>query len=78
MLHQTCTLIMADNELSIEQKLQLAERENEIYRQKLKYLNDHVDSLRSLIQDKEHIIENLTLRFDLGVLAVDRSYSSSD
>ena len=52
----------------MEEKLVLAERANEIYRQQLKYMQDHLQSMRSLIQDKESIIENLMLRFDLGTL----------
>ena len=58
-------------ELNDVQKLQLAERANEIYRQQLKYMQDHLASLRSLIQDKENIIENLMLRYDLGIIAQD-------
>ena len=42
--------------LNDTQKLQLAERLNGIYRQQLKYMQDHLASLRSLIQDKENII----------------------
>ena len=53
------------------QKLKLAERANEIYRQQLKYMQDHLASLRSLIQDKENIIENLMLRYDLGIITQD-------
>ena len=45
-----------ETELNDVQKLQLAERANEIYRQQLKYMQDHLASLRSLIQDKENII----------------------
>eukprot|EP01084_Bolivina_argentea_P319849 554826_1 len=52
-----------NNELNVEQKLQLAERANEIYRQQLKYMQDHLASLRALIQDKENIIENLMSRY---------------
>ena len=58
-------------DLSETQKLQLAERANEIYRQQLKYMQDHLASLRSLIQDKENIIENLMLRYDLGIISQD-------
>eukprot|EP01083_Nonionella_stella_P004513 13067_1 len=43
-------------ELNETQKLQLAEHANEIYRQQLKYMQDHLASLRALIQDKENII----------------------
>jgi len=60
------------NELNEIQKLQLAERANEIYRQQLKYMQDHLASLRSLIQDKENIIENLMLRYDLGIINQDQ------
>lgn len=59
------------NDLNDQQKLQLAERANEIYRQQLKYMQDHLASLRSLIQDKENIIENLMLRYDLGIISQD-------
>ncbi len=62
-----------EDELPPEQKLMLAERANEIYRQQLKYMQDHLQSLRSLIQDKESIIENLMLRYDLGILQQDQS-----
>merc|ERR1719461_1089158 len=62
-----------DVELNETQKLQLAERANEIYRQQLKYMQDHLASLRSLIQDKENIIENLMLRYDLGIITQDSS-----
>merc|ERR1719273_1528712 len=65
-------VVMQDsNELDERQKLQLAERANEIYRQQLKYMQDHLASLRSLIQDKENIIENLMLRYDLGIITQD-------
>eukprot|EP01083_Nonionella_stella_P262157 891748_1 len=60
-----------DSELNETQKLQLAEHANEIYRQQLKYMQDHLASLRSLIQDKENIIENLILRYDLGIVPQD-------
>merc|ERR1712032_1315744 len=59
------------NELNESQKLQLAERANEIYQQQLKYMQDHLASMRSLIQDKENIIENLTMRYDLGIIEQD-------
>jgi len=63
--------MVESNELNETQKLQLAERANEIYRQQLKYMQDHLASLRSLIQDKENIIENLMLRYDLGIITQD-------
>eukprot|EP00486_Rosalina_sp_Unknown_P005748 CAMPEP_0201570778 /NCGR_PEP_ID=MMETSP0190_2-20130828/13173_1 /ASSEMBLY_ACC=CAM_ASM_000263 /TAXON_ID=37353 /ORGANISM="Rosalina sp." /LENGTH=677 /DNA_ID=CAMNT_0047994679 /DNA_START=211 /DNA_END=2244 /DNA_ORIENTATION=- len=67
-------IVMQDsNELNETQKLQLAERANEIYRQQLKYMQDHLASLRSLIQDKENIIENLMLRYDLGIITQDQN-----
>jgi hypothetical protein len=66
------------NELNTEQKLQLAERANEIYRQQLKYMQDHLASLRSLIQDKENIIENLMLRYDLGIITQDQNRQSGN
>eukprot|EP01083_Nonionella_stella_P272129 922579_1 len=34
-------------------------------------MQDHLASLRSLIQDKENIIENLMLRYDLGIITQD-------
>ena len=64
-------VILDVDELNETQKLQLAERANEIYRQQLKYMQDHLASLRSLIQDKEIIIENLMLRYNLGVITQD-------
>merc|ERR1719361_592404 len=64
--------------LNETQKLQLAERANEIYRQQLKYMQDHLASLRSLIQDKENIIENLMLRYDLGIITQDQSHQSGN
>ena len=70
--HQSSGVQMQDSaELNETQKLQLAERANEIYRQQLKYMQDHLASLRSLIQDKENIIENLMLRYDLGIITQD-------
>ena len=47
------------------QKLQLAERGNEIYRQQLQYMRSHLASLRALDVDKLNIIHNLILRYDL-------------
>ena len=57
--------------LTSAQKLQFCERANEIYRQQLKYMQDHSASLREVIQDKENIIENLILRYDLGIISQD-------
>ena len=66
------TSVIGDTDtLNETQKLQLAERANEIYGQQLKYMQDHLASLRSLIQDKENIIENLMLRYDLGIITQD-------
>ena len=65
------------DELTMEKKLALAERANEIFRQQLKYMQDHLASLRALIQDKENIIENLILRYDLGIISEDQQYSGS-
>ena len=62
---------MEGYELNETQKLQLAEQAVEIYRQQLKFLQDHLASLRSLIQNKENIIENLLLRYDLGIITQD-------
>ena len=64
-------------DLTDQQKLQLAERANEIYRQQLKYMQDHLASLRALIQDKENIIENLMLRYDLGIINQDQNKNGS-
>lgn len=64
---------MMGQEMSIERKLQLAERANEIYREQVKYLQDHLNNIRALVQDKESIIENLMLRYDLGILLQDPS-----
>jgi len=66
------------SDLNETQKLQLAERANEIYRQQLKYMQDHLASLRSLIQDKENIIENLMLRYDLGIITQDSNRQSGN
>ena len=60
-----------DDELNETQRLQLAERANEIYRQQLKYMQDHLPNLRSLIQDKENIIENLMFRYGAGLITKD-------
>ena len=57
-----------ENELQIYQKLDSAERSNEIYRQQLKYMQDHLAALRALVSDKENIVENLMLRYDLGIV----------
>ena len=54
--------------LNDTQKLQLAERANEIYRRQIKFMKQHLASLRSLIQDKDNIIENITMRYDCGIL----------
>ena len=60
--------VMESNELNETQKIQ---RGNEICRQQLIYMQDHMTSLRSLIQDKQNIIENLKLRYDLGIITQD-------
>ena len=57
-----------DAENALHEKIALGERAGEIYRQQLRYMQDHLASLRSLIQDKENIIENLLLRYDLGII----------
>ena len=41
-------------------------------------MQDHLASLRSLIQDKEYIIENLMLRFDLGILQEDPTKTNNN
>ena len=67
-------IVMEDiTELSETQKLQSAERANIIYRQQLKYMQDHLASLRSLTLDKENMIENLMLRYDLGIITQDQN-----
>ena len=43
----------------------------EVLQQQCKYLSSHIDSLKSLIQDKDSIIENLHLRYDLGIIDQD-------
>ena len=50
--------------LTDSQKLELAEKANVIYRQQLKHMEDHLASLRSLIHDKENIIESLKVTQD--------------
>ena len=59
--------------MPLHQKLDLAERANEIYRQQLKNSQDHVASSRSSLQDKENIIDNLMLRYDGGIITQDPS-----
>merc|ERR1719295_969168 len=54
-------------------RLQLAERTNAVYQEQLKKMKDHLVSFRSLINDKENIMENLMLRYDLGILTEDKS-----
>ena len=41
-------------------------------------MQDHLQSLRSLIQDKENIIENLMLRYDLGILSMDSTRTNGN
>jgi len=65
--------MMNQQEMPVERKLQLAERANEIYREQVKYLQEHLNNIRALVQDKESIIENLMLRYDLGILLQDPS-----
>ena len=60
-------LIMRQNEVT-----------NEIYKQQMKYLQDHTQSLKCLIQDKENIIENLMLRYDIGILTQDQNRSGTN
>eukprot|EP01083_Nonionella_stella_P009962 28491_1 len=57
-----------DGELNTGQKLRLAERANEVYRTQINHLQDHKSQLRELILNKENIIENLMLRYDLGLI----------
>eukprot|EP01083_Nonionella_stella_P253891 873209_1 len=58
-------------ELNVFQKLELAERANEIYRQQLRDLQDDLTSLRVMEKDQKNIIENLYLRYDLGIITQD-------
>lgn len=60
-------------ELTVQEKLGLAGRANEIYQQQIKYFTDHLKSLRELIQDKEDIIQNLKFRYEEGFLTKDSS-----
>ena len=66
----------------MSQKLEEAQRANEIYRSQLKYMQDHLSSLRSLIQDKESIIKNLQSRLVLSsvetAVAEERSQLNAD
>eukprot|EP01083_Nonionella_stella_P009178 26562_1 len=39
-------------------------------------MQDHLASLRSLIQDKENIIENLILRYEIGIITQDSNRQS--
>jgi len=61
-------------QFSIIQQLQLAERANQIYRQQLKYMQDHLTTLRALLLDKENVIQNLMLRFEIGLLKMDPTH----
>ncbi|ETO01425.1 hypothetical protein RFI_36017 [Reticulomyxa filosa] len=42
-------------------------------KKQVKYLQDHLNGMRALMQDKESIIENLVMRFDLQILPQDTS-----
>ena len=53
------------------QMFAMAQRACEIYHQQLQYMQDHFASLRSIIQDKEKMIENMMLRFDAGHIKQD-------
>ena len=66
-----------ENDITQEQKLQLSERAVEILRLQLKYMQDHLASLRDLIRDKENIIENLMMRYDIGLLQQDNNIKES-
>lgn len=55
--------------LSLEERLKLSERALEIYRQQLKNEREQTVAVRSMVADKEAIIENLMLRYDLGILS---------
>eukprot|EP01083_Nonionella_stella_P198504 728753_1 len=63
--------------VTVEQKMQLADRANVIYREQLKYMQQNIARLRSMVQDKDDIIENLMLRYDLGMLPEDAQVNES-
>ena len=46
----------------------LLAQHTEIDRQQLKYMQDQLKSIHLQIQDKESIIENIMLRYDLGII----------
>ena len=50
-------------DLCVEQKLQLTERSNDIYRQQLAYMEEHLTQLRSLIVDKQKTIDTLVMNY---------------
>eukprot|EP01084_Bolivina_argentea_P261852 442673_1 len=45
--------------------------------QQLKYMQDHLASLRSLMEDKENIIQNLVLRYDLDIIDLSETQDSN-
>eukprot|EP01084_Bolivina_argentea_P156594 272924_1 len=53
------------DDLTTQQRLQLNERANEIYLEQFGFMEKHLESLRSLEQDKEHIISQLMYLYDL-------------
>jgi len=56
------------NELSLARQLALSERALQIYREQVKCLQEHLSNMRVLNESKDRVIQNLTLRFDLGIL----------
>ena len=53
------------------QMFALGQRAIGIYHQQLKYMMDHLASLRSIIQNKEKIMENISFRFNEGIIPQD-------
>eukprot|EP01083_Nonionella_stella_P200128 733218_1 len=64
--------------LTAQQKLQLAQRANQIYVEQLEYMEKHLESLRSLIPDKEHIISQLTYLYNLEHIKQDPNRQSDN
>lgn len=56
------------SDLPVNSKLKYTEEANEIYRHQLRVMQETLAGLRSTIQDEENIIENLMLRYDLGII----------
>ncbi|ETO20417.1 hypothetical protein RFI_16800 [Reticulomyxa filosa] len=45
-------------------------------KKKVKFLQYHLNDIRTIVQEKDNIIENLTLRYDLGLLPKDKAYGA--